>query len=186
MNIHVTFDVAAVKNMQRGMKQTIIPTVLMRSLNKTLKATHSTAVKAIANNMGVKQQCIKQRLVVNKAQRQKLTAILSAPDKRRLTVLEIDPHARQNARGVAYRMGGQKKQIDHAFIATMKSGHRGMYTRKPGAGRLPIRELQGTSVAHVFMQPDIQTQMKNRIDDRWQPLIDHELHYELQRRGYAK
>ena len=68
----------------------------------------------------------------------------------------------------------------------MKSGHRGMYTRKPGAGRLPIRELQGTSVAHVFMQPDIQTQMKNRIDDRWQPLIDHELHYELQRRGYAK
>src|SRR5689334_5410465 len=104
MNIHVTFDVKQIKKMQKDIPQQVIPVVLARGLNKTLQATHSTAVKAIATNIGVKQRLIKQRLMVNKAHRQKLTALLSASFKRRLTLLEIDPHARQNARGVVYRL----------------------------------------------------------------------------------
>lgn len=185
MNIHVAFDVKAVNKMQKDMPQQMIPTVLARSLNKTIQTTQSTAVKSIANQTGVKQKMIRDFLVVTKAQKQRLATVLSTPHKKRLTLLMIDPHAKQNARGVVYRMDGQRKQMDHAFIATMKNGHRGIYARKLGEKRLPIRELQGPSVAQVFMQPEIQTKMKNTIDDRWQPLLEHELSYELQRRGYT-
>ena len=171
--------------MQKNIPQHVIPVALVRSLNKTLQATQSTAVKAIAHNIGVKQKTIRDFLAMTKAQRQRLMAILSAPHKRRLTLLQIDPRASQNARGVAYRAGGQRRQIDHAFIAVMKNGHRGIYARKSGAGRLPIRELQGASMPQVFMQPDIQQQMKTTLGCRWQPILDHELRYELQRRGYT-
>jgi|GEM_PF-1820105 len=186
INIHVRFDTKAVKHMQRDIPQNIIPTVLMRSLNKTLQATQSTAVKNIAQQTGVKQKIFRDFLVMTKAQKQKLTAILSAPHKKRLTLMLIDPNAKQNARGAVYRIGGQRKQLDHAFMALMKNGHRGIYARKPGAKRLPIRELQGPSVAHIFMQPETQTVMKNTVDDRWPVLLTHELHYALQRGGYLR
>jgi hypothetical protein len=150
MNIHVTFDVKAVQKMQQDIPHKIVPTVLMRSLNKTLQATQSTAIKNMANQSGVKQKILRDFLFLTKAQRQRLTAILSAPHKKRLTLLMIDPHAKQNARGVVYRLDGQRKQMDHAFIAVMRNGHRGIYARKPGAKRLPIRELQGPSVAHLL------------------------------------
>jgi hypothetical protein len=186
MNIQVKFDISAVKHMQRDIPQNIIPTVLMRSLNKTLQATQSTAIKNMANQIGVKQKILRDFLSMTKAQKQKLTAILSAPHKKRLTLLMIDSHAKQNARGVAYRIDGQRKQLDHAFIALMKNGHCGIYARKPGVKRLPIRELQGPSVAYLFMQPETQAAMKNTVDDRWPPLLEHELHYALQRGGYLK
>jgi len=186
INIHVRFDTVAVKHMQQDIPQNIIPTVLMRSLNKTLQTTQSTAIKTMANQTGVKQKILRDFLLMTKAQKQKLTAILSAPHKKRLTLLMIDSHAKQNARGVAYHIGGQRKQLDHAFMATMKNGHRGIYARKSGAKRLPIRELQGPSVAHIFMQPELQILMKSTIDDRWPVLLMHELHYALQRSGYLK
>jgi hypothetical protein len=186
MNVTIKFDVTHVSKMQKEIPQHIIPVALARSLNKTLQATNATAVKAIATNIGMKQKTIRDFLAMTKAQRQRLLAILSAPHKRRLTLLNIDPRASQNARGVAYRGGAQKRQIDHAFIAVMKNGHRGIYARKPGAGRLPIRELQGASIPHVFIQPEIQQQMKTTLACRWQPILDHEVKYELQRRGYTR
>ena len=62
MNIHVKFDTTVVKRMQQEIPQNIIPTVLMRSLNKTLQATQSTAVKSIATQTGVKQKTIRDFL----------------------------------------------------------------------------------------------------------------------------
>jgi hypothetical protein len=74
--------------------------------------------------------------------------------------------SRGKGRGVSYKLGGQGKQrVPNAFIATMPSGHRGVFVRAMGAhgplqgslarlaksgGRLPIRELAGPSLGHVF------------------------------------
>lgn len=186
MQIRVKFQVKPLKAMQQAIPTQVIPVALARGLNKTLQSTQSTAVKAIANNLGVKQQRIRTFLTLSKAWRQRLVATLRAPNKRRLTLLQIDPKARQNARGVAYRTSGKKQQIDHAFIVTMKNGHRGIYNRKKGAKRLPVRELQGASVQQVFRQPTIQAQMKATIDQRWPIVSEQELSFELKRRGYAK
>lgn len=186
ITIRVQWDTVAVKNMQREIPQTLLPTVLMRAVNKTLQATQSAVVKHLAQQTGAKQRLLRDDLVMTKAQRQRLTATLSVRHSKRFTLGMLDPQAKPNARGVAYRIQGQRKQLDHAFITTMKNGHRGIYARKPGAKRLPIRELQGPSVAHLFRQPDTQKIMKAKIEARWPVLFTHELRYALQRGGYLK
>ena len=52
--------------------------------------------------------------------------------------------ASQNRRGVRVRLRGSYRS---AFIASMKSGHKGVFKRV-GADRLPIRELFGPNPAH--------------------------------------
>lgn len=57
---------------------------------------------------------------------------------------------RQTKQGVMAEVNvGQRKLIKSAFIATMSSGHRGVYRRK-GDARLPIQELWTTRVSDVF------------------------------------
>ena len=57
----------------------------------------------------------------------------------------------QSARGVRYRIikGGERKLIEHGFIARMDSGHRGVFKR-PWKSRLPIQEKRGPSVWKVI------------------------------------
>jgi len=52
--------------------------------------------------------------------------------------------------GVTYRLPTGRGKAEHAFIPTMRSGHRGVFQRKAGAPRLPITELEGPSLVKVF------------------------------------
>jgi len=61
----------------------------------------------------------------------------------RRIALTAFPH-RQTAKGVSVEVNrGKRTLIKGAFLATMKSGHRGVYVRE-GTARLPIRELLGS------------------------------------------
>ena len=57
--------------------------------------------------------------------------------------------SRGRGRGVSYRLPGSPGRIPDAFIATMRSGHRGVFKRT-AATRKPIIELFGPSLVRVF------------------------------------
>ena len=58
--------------------------------------------------------------------------------------------ARQNKKGVAASIKkGKRKTYLGTFMATMRSGHIGVYKRK-GKQRLPIKELYGPSTMELF------------------------------------
>jgi hypothetical protein len=49
------------------------------------------------------------------------------------------------------RLPGSKGRYPHAFITKVgRGGHLGVFERKPGAGRLPIVQKKGPSIAKVF------------------------------------
>jgi hypothetical protein len=50
---------------------------------------------------------------------------------------------------VSYRLPGGRGRAEHAFIATMPSGHRGVFQRSSGPA-LPIYQLHGPSLVRVF------------------------------------
>jgi hypothetical protein len=53
------------------------------------------------------------------------------------------PH-RQTKKGVSVEVNrGKRTLLKESFVATMKSGHKGVYRRR-GPGRLPIDELRGS------------------------------------------
>ena len=57
--------------------------------------------------------------------------------------------SRGRGRGVTAKVGPSRTRYPHAFLAQMRSGHLGVFQRV-GRTRLPIRELRGPSIAHVF------------------------------------
>jgi hypothetical protein len=119
-------------------------------------------VRVVAGDLGVKQGVVKDRIRVELANPDRLRARLYANAKR-IPLIDFGAKgpepSRGRGRGVTVKTGGSRKTIPDAFIATMRSGHRGVFQRvgeggrrgpRPGHSQLPIRELFGPSIWQVF------------------------------------
>lgn len=119
---------------------------MVRAMNRAIQGGRTVMVRAIAQDMGTTQSAIRAALTMREATLTNPEAKLAAPLKR-LPISAFKPVQRRG--GVSYRLRGGKGQIPNAFIATMPGGHPGVFARK-GKTRLPIRELFGPSIGHVF------------------------------------
>lgn len=184
MHITVEMDAQALLNLLKVLPKEVIPIATARALNKTATSAKSGAVKTMAQQIGIAQKEVRPFVRLQKANRLCLDTVLFVAKDRRLPLIKIDPRAQQNRTGITYRgSGSARRSISHAFIATMPSGHRGIYARKPGAGRLPIRELFGPSLYYVFKQPVVQNVVEQVIKTRWPVVCEQEIKYELQKRS---
>jgi hypothetical protein len=173
-------DTREVQALLQSLQREKIPVAVSRALNKTAGSAKSVAVREMARNIGIAQKEIRPEVQFRKATRFCCDAVLLVAKAKRLPLIKSDPRAKQGKVGVSYRGGGGlKRSIAHAFIATMPSGHRGVYVRKPGAGRLPIRELCGPSLAYVFQQPAIQSLIAEVVQARWKICCEQEVHFLL-------
>jgi hypothetical protein len=134
-----------------------------RALNRSADSMNTALGRVVAADLGVGVSLVRARLSVRRATEQRQAATIYANAKR---IPLIDLKARGNepsrgkGRGVTAMSRGVRVRYPEAFIATMKSGHRGVFARA-GASRsgrglrspspgLPIRELFGPSVAQSF------------------------------------
>lgn len=86
---------------------------------------------------------------------------------------------RQTLRGVSVGInGGRRVLIKSAFIATMRSGHTGVFMRS-GKANLPIRELYTTRVSDVFedngMVPAILARAKTEFTKTFERVLPLEI-----------
>lgn len=123
------------------------PRASMRAINRTLQSVNTQAVRGIAEDLGLAQKFVRPALRIYKASVASLRGSLQATGKR-IPLLAFA--ARQTRQGVTYRMAGVRRRIPAGFIATMRSGHAGVFVRAKGAKRLPIAEKFGPSVPHIF------------------------------------
>lgn len=126
---------------------------MVRALNRGINAARTVLVSRIAKDTALKSKDVRDALKVRQATFNKPEARI-ATSLKRIPLIKFGARgpepSRGRGRGVSYRVGGSGKQrVTNAFIATMGTGHRGVFARK-GTGRLPIRELQGPSIGHVF------------------------------------
>jgi hypothetical protein len=109
--------------------------------------------------MGIKVSDAKEAIKVRQATPSTLEIRLAA-SLQRLPL--IDFKARQTGRGVSANTGGGRKTNPHAFIATMTSGHVGVFARtrytrgapvwglRDNPKRERIDQLHGASIGRVF------------------------------------
>ena len=121
-----------------------IDKILSRALNDAGRKIRSLMVKKAAKQLPFRQKIIRQRVFVRKAHRKRLFVRVTAGKKG--WPLYLTGKARQTKTGVRVSKVGL---IRGAFIATMPSGHTGIFRRK-GAGRLPIEELYTDSVTEII------------------------------------
>ena len=157
--------------------------------------TRKEAAQTIQKTLNAKSGAIKKHLKIERATAADLNgAIQSAYEPLRVTDFR---GARQTRKGVTVRMRTDKprKLFAHAFIATMKSGHRGAYIRArdlkrwtkgrrgPRSQNLPIVELFGPNDQTVFGEnlDDLVKLSNKELDKKLAAEIDWALRRERRR-----
>lgn len=145
-DVRITVDDRAVRRYLASVERGVAKTATLRAINDTARRAHTESVREVAKRMGVVQKRVRKDLTLSRATRARLVAVITAKGR---PLPLIGFRARQLRRGVKARAWGQQRLYPHTFIATMPSGHRGVFVRV-GRGRLPIRELWGPAVPKEF------------------------------------
>lgn len=157
----VTFDFRDVTRKLAQLKDRM-PKAVARSLNRAAVSARAAMVPAVASDMGVKASVAREAMAIRQATPSTLASRVVARGKP-IPLIAFNARgpepSRGRGRGVTYRSKVGKGVIKDAFIATMQSGHRGVFKRVGAGSRksagawsknLPIVELHGPSVPHVF------------------------------------
>lgn len=151
---------------------------LVRALNRGINSGRTFMVQKIAADMGMKSKDVRDALPMKEATATRLEARLAASLKK-IPVIDLQARgpepSRGRGRGVSYRLNGSRERIADAFIATMPTGHRGVFGRD-GRKRLGIHEKRGPSIGHVFSK--YQAQGIARAQEMMAKNLQHELSFE--------
>lgn len=144
-------DAEVTQNIRR--LQTQFPRAVVRSLNRAAVSARTLLVKNIAADTGLRSGDIRNEIKIQNATEANPMVTVSVAGKR-IPLIKFNARgpepSRGRGRGVTARLPGGAGRYPHAFIATVGTGrHRGVFQRRTRA-RLPIRELYGPSLPHVF------------------------------------
>lgn len=124
---------------------------LRRALKRTAVSVRTVMASEVAKDVGLRVGTVRDAVKL-RTDNESLTATISISGKR-IPLLEFNATGPFPSRGrgaVSVRTGrGGRKRIPGAFIAQMRSGHKGVFKRTSKV-RLPIIELHGPSLPHVF------------------------------------
>ncbi len=122
----------------------------VRALNRSAATARTGMTRLIAEDMKLKVGTVRERIAIWSASKESLRATLKASLKR-IPIIDFNAKGPEPSRGKGRGVTARTvtRRYPRAFIATMRSGHRGVFQRL-GKGRLPIFELKGASIGEVF------------------------------------
>jgi len=148
--VQIKVDEKSLKEAERILRAVprAFPRVLSRAINRTIDMAATDLKRRTAEQINLPKGEIAKGIGKRKASYSSLGGAIDAvPYRPALTKFK---GTRQLKRGVKYRIGAEGfKMILHGFIATMESGHRGVFKRLD-IRRLPIKELRGPSIWKVI------------------------------------
>lgn len=198
--LNVTADIKKAERYLSDIEKKVLPRAAATALNKTAEEVRTSTVKElskeIGGEVGLKQTGIKRLIEILKASPSNLIAVLIPSGKRPKLINFIG--VKQIAQGVAARIKGKRVLHQGAFIATMPSGHKGVFvrrsdtksTRRDSRGRrfnvphgLKIKELTGPSIPMYFIKGVILESMKAKAKDVWPKKFAQNLRFYLSMAG---
>jgi hypothetical protein len=142
--INLSWNSDELKATSPGRIMPAITRAAMKAGSTALRDMRAEAAKRVRRRKRIKAGIVREALVMRRPRREELDGAdwtLAVKGKR--VPLTAYPH-RQGKRGVSVEVNrGKRTMIASAFVATMKSGHKGVFVRSTKA-RLPIRELFGS------------------------------------------
>ncbi len=140
------------------------PNAVARALNRSITTARVFMRRTVAGDVGLQQQVVDKDFTVRQARPENLKATLEVRGTR-IPLVKFPHTGRLPSRGrppyVTATVGGVRKTYPNAFLAGMRSGHIGIFTRVPPSVRysrgawsknLPIVELRGPSLVRVFIK----------------------------------
>lgn len=185
--INLRQQVAQLKREFRDVEEKIVLQATAAAINKVAMQARTQASRSIARRYSLPTGAIRKSLTISRrANRLQLVAYLKAEG---VNLPLIVFKARQTRAGVTVKVGSQRTLVKSAFIATMKSGHRGVFGRgrygtggfRPDRKRLPITELVGVGVPTAFKHVEIQTALRDLIESKFPDIMRHEMRFRVAR-----
>lgn len=136
MNATLEFPARELAKLREGLEAELVRErrAAVRAINKGAAHVASTATRAIAAQKGIPARVIRERVKVRRANLQRVQArVWVGTYAVRVAELGALHQGKKGARA------GRGKVIPGSFVATMASGHTGVFKRK-GRPRLPIKE----------------------------------------------
>lgn len=171
--VDIQFEEAKLKRIEQMLKGIpgALPKVVSRGINRTATMSRTEIIRQIQAKIKIKQKGIKQGLTLEKATKSKWAASIGISTKR---IPLIYFNAREAKKGVTYQIdsSGARKQIkadelfSGGFIATMKSGHEGVFVR---------RKVRMTNMFEQIFKGKEVSERSNRgvIVERFGPSLGH-------------
>lgn len=160
---------------------------IQRALNKTAITARAQSARSIRDaGYDIKIGAIKDTFTLRRATDADLRAVVKSTGS---PIPLIKYGARQTAKGVSVSVKQGRKVIAHAFIATMSSGHQGVFLRTDKSRKkvtrkgktyysgLPIKELFGPSIPSAFANQTVQDQVIAAIKQRFPVVLRQELKF---------
>ncbi|HXV60648.1 MAG TPA: phage tail protein [Vicinamibacteria bacterium] len=150
-DINVQIDSKAVERALREAPKKVA-LAIYRSVRRGTQSAHTLSGRLVAREMGLKVGVAKKAIEATEPTFTNLEGQIRA-SRKPIPLIQFGAKgprpSRGRGRGVTVRISGKTRRYARAFITTV-GRHEGVFERRPGAGRLPIRELFGPSVGDVF------------------------------------
>ena len=170
---------------------------VMRALNRTVNGMKTDAAKEVSSRYTAKQKDVKDKLQTGKASMSNLSVALRskgrpmASAKFRHTANK-NPGKKKGKPVSLVAMKGQRLMKLHgdgkkstAFMASMKSGHRGIFQRIVNLGdkdREKIREVYSPGVVQMMDNKETREAIQNNAVNRFNKELDHQIKHLLDKR----
>jgi hypothetical protein len=149
--------------------------VIVRALNRGITSARTFMASEIAKDAGLAVGSVRNGMSMREASSERPEAALGSKLDR-LPLMKFRARgpfpSRGRGRGVSWESGQGRRTIPNAFIAQMPGGHKGVF-RRVGRSRLPIKELYGPSLGHVFAK--FRAQGLARAEEMFTTTLNHEL-----------
>jgi len=187
-------DLAEVERTMTGIKNGY-PKVVSRSLNRTLTGVRTDAVKEIGKVITPRAKTIRSTFTIKKASFRNLTAAVKSTGGP-LPLIEYKARATKKGVTVQVKKKSSRSLWPGAFIATMPSGHKGIFSRKkppyrtnrspklpwkrfPRKFRLEIHEQFGPRVPDIMENAEVINPILQKAWDRLLRELNHQIDFEL-------
>jgi hypothetical protein len=179
VKIDVRSDLNAIIVGLEGYRKDLIDGAVVRALNRTATTVRAEAARDIHDEYsGMKISDIKARISVQQATRITQRVLISVSG-RPIPIIQFD--ARQTKLGVTVKVKGTRKLLRGAFIATMPSGHQGVFYRRGFAGsrapRLPIDQVFSISLPVAFSNKKVMDAVVKAAKERFPGALAQEANY---------
>jgi hypothetical protein len=165
--VAITVNASAYVNSLGAIAKPKLDKIVALALVDTTRSAKAKAASLIAKRTGLRVATVKQRLFTNHVAVGDYEATVKS-SRRPIPLIEFP--VSQTANGVSTHAWGKVQIIQHAFIATMKSGHRGVY-RRVGKPRLPIKQLWGPTISKTFATKEVQSVVNGVMQARLQSAL---------------
>ena len=165
---------------------------VVRALNKTAAQARTAAAQEVRSaGYNIKSSAIKSSFYIDKARAGRLVVMLKSTGR---PIALINYGARQSKSGVSVQVKAGRQVLRHAFIATMKNGHRGVFERIGNKHKkvkrngkivrtgLPIKELFGPSIPQSLSNDAVEKALMKKIREKFPQILKHELAFVASRR----